>query len=111
MNKKIINTIIVLIGLTLSPITWWNDPFVNIPLSYLLATMTAYFFPKIFAVSFIIYYWLTNVLGIFLTQYGGKGLITSFNMSRKRQIITIIVYTIILLGLSVCGIIRPVALK
>lgn len=111
MRGKILNISLVTIGFILSPITWWNDPFVNIPLSYLASILIAHFFPKAFTISFIVSYWLTNILGFVLMEWGGKNLTTSSKMSRKNHIITITIYTVILLILSIYGIIKPLPLK
>lgn len=99
--------IIAFIGLMLSPITWWNDPFVNIPISYLAASVIAHFSPKLFSISFLLFYWLTNVIGMFLLYIGGEGLIKT-KISGGKQIVTVIIYSVIILVLSICGIIRPI---
>lgn len=104
------NVIIAFIGLMLSPITWWNDPFVNIPLSYLAANIIAYFSPKLFHISFVLFYWFTNVLGIFLLYIGGKGLVKT-HIGRKKQVITVILYSTLVILLSIYGVIKPIALK
>jgi len=107
MRKKIKEGLITFIGLMLSPVTWWNDPFINIPLSYIFATIASYFFPKIFSISFVIFYWFTNILGIYMFYYGSKGLINISPINKWKQILTILLYTIILIMLSFSGIIKP----
>jgi hypothetical protein len=37
MNRKIKGGILVTLGFLLSPVSWWNDIFVNIPLAYIFA--------------------------------------------------------------------------
>lgn len=110
MKQKLIRVILVFIGLILSPITWWNDPFVNIPISYLAASALTHFSPKLFHISFVLFYWLTNVLGIFLLYLGGGGLIRD-KSSRGKQVITVIIYSVIILLLSIYGILRPIFVK
>jgi hypothetical protein len=58
------------IGFLLSPLSWWNDAFVNLPLAYGFASGMAWFHRPAFATSFVIGYWLTNVLGLVLLQKG-----------------------------------------
>lgn len=106
MKNKVTNTIIAFIGLMLSPITWWNDPFVNIPISYLAASIISDFSTKLFSLSFVIFYWLTNILGIFLLYIGGERVIKD-KFSGKKQFITIIIYSLIILLLSIAGLIKP----
>lgn len=104
------NAVIVFIGLMLSPITWWNDPFVNIPISYLAASLFAWFFPRLFCISFILFYWLTNILGIILLYMSGEKIIKA-RITGRNQILIVIVYTVLVLLLSIFGIIKPIALK
>jgi hypothetical protein len=111
MRKKITDSIIAFIGLMLSPITWWNDPFVNIPLSYVLATAISHFYPKIFFISFIITYWFTNIIGILMFYSGSKGLLNTVPVNKWKQILTIFVYTAIIIMLSFSGMIKPFTLK
>jgi hypothetical protein len=54
---------IVFLGWMLSPATWWDDAFVNIPIAYLLASLVAWAGPRTFLVAFIVFYWGTNLLG------------------------------------------------
>lgn len=108
MSQRITSGIIAFIGLMLSPITWWNDPFVNIPLSYICAIMVSYFYPKLFHLSFIIFYWLTNIIGILMFYSGSKGLINTTPVNKWKQILAVILYTLVLLMLSISGIIKPI---
>ena len=41
--KNIINRFVFFVGWILSPFTFWNDAFVNIPLSYVAASLLARF--------------------------------------------------------------------
>jgi hypothetical protein len=110
MKNKITSGVIAFIGLMLSPITWWNDPFVNIPLSYLFATLISYFYPKLFPLSFIIFYWLTNIAGILMFYSGSKNFIKSPSLNRWKQILIILLYTAIILMLSISGMIKPLGI-
>lgn len=105
--KRIINGVIIFIGLMLSPVTWWNDGFVNIPISYLFSCVVVHFLPRLFPISFLLFYWLTNLLGIYLLYIGGGGIIKA-RISGRKQVVTVAIYSIIILVLSIYGIIRPV---
>jgi len=75
MKKKVFGSIIVIIGFLLSPLSWWNDLIINIPISYLFAIPFAWINKSLFTPFFIIGYWLTNIGGFVLMHYGLKHLI------------------------------------
>lgn len=112
MNSFLRNTIFF-IGWLLSPLTFWNDAFINIPLSYLLANIFVRFFPKNFVYTVVIFYWLTNVMGLFMMYVSGKYMIKSGKDIRREievLILTTLVYSVILILLGRTGILRPVFL-
>lgn len=80
----------------LSPFTWWNDTFVNLPLAYAGAGFFNRFFPGAFLGAFLVFYWLTNFLGIFLMYAGASGLYPKRLLKDKIWIVTgtVIVYSI-----------------
>ncbi|MMZ68825.1 hypothetical protein D1872_315640 [compost metagenome] len=88
-------------GYILSPLSWWNDAFVNIPLSLALAGALyklAGVDPKIgFAAS----YWFTNVAGLVLMLLGGhaayKGRVTAKSIAASLAAGT--AYTLAVIGL------------
>ncbi len=63
------------IGWILSPLTWWNDAFVNLPLSYLLASAIWYFIPVSFFWLVLGSYLLTNIVGLAFVYAMGKDLL------------------------------------
>lgn len=60
------------IGYLLSPVSLWDDVFVNVPISYVLALIVRHFSQAAFLPSMIIIYWLTNLLGFLLMRKGVK---------------------------------------
>lgn len=113
MLKKILNGFIFFIGWVLSPLTWWNDQFVNVPLSYLLANL---FYPikNILPIQFkwlvILSYYFTNLLGIIFMYFGGRNLIVSFTDKVKALLIMLLflaIYTVIMLYLDRQGKLVP----
>jgi len=64
------------VGFMLSPLSWWNDLFINIPLALGLAWLVAWAWPAAFEASFIVGYWLTNVIGLVLLSRGAKELMS-----------------------------------
>src|SRR3989338_5409068 len=107
--KQAAARVIFFIGWILSPMTSWNDAFVNIPLAYLLASLHTKAFPHTFPASIIAYYWLTNATGIVLAYIGGRELAVKEIGKKgiKGSLLTIILYTVVLALLSSKGVIRP----
>lgn len=71
MKRRIVNgTILGTVGYILSPLSWWNDPFVNIPLAYAAAWAVSLLYKPAFGTTFVASYWLTNIAGFFLMHKG-----------------------------------------
>src|SRR5712691_10539499 len=66
LKRRIKGGIVAFIGFMLSPLSWWNDLVVNVPLALAFAWIVSWFLPSLFTVIFIVGYWLTNVLGFVL---------------------------------------------
>jgi hypothetical protein len=64
--------VLAIIGFMLSPLSWWNDLFVNVPLALAFAWAVSWFHPPAFAGSLVVGYWLTNVLGFILMHKGAE---------------------------------------
>lgn len=62
--------VLVLLGLgwLMSPLCWWNDLVINLPLAYGLALVVKQVRPEWFAGALVAGYWLSNVVGIVLMQ-------------------------------------------
>ncbi len=80
-----------IIGYILSPLSWWNDLFVNIPLAYVFALLTSMIVPIDFKILFGIGYALTNIAGIVLMKMGATGV----KGNLLKEIILSIIYSII----------------
>lgn len=70
MNQKTKGFVLGTIGFLLSPLTWWNDLVVNLPLAYVFASLFDLISEKLFFPAMIVGYWLTNILGFVLMDYG-----------------------------------------
>jgi len=86
------------IGFLLSPLSWWNDLFINIPLAYLFALPFSLLSEQLFFPAMIVGYWITNVVGLLLMHYGvgsmvGKTplLVTKVNMT--HHVLLTLLYT------------------
>lgn len=74
-------------GFILSPLTWWNDLFINIPLAFGFAYVvgkTISYFTSVGLIFFLtlmsIGYFLTNVFGFMLIHKG----VTTFHKSKQK---------------------------
>lgn len=78
---------IAFIGFLLSPLSWWNDLFVNIPLAWAFAWLVSLVYRPAFTVAFVVGYWLTNVLGFVLLHKGGAQALTGEVLPYTRKAI------------------------
>lgn len=109
MNRRLGDVLLVSIGLILSPLTWWNDLVVNVPLAYVFSLPFSLVSEKFFLFGFILGYWLSNLLGFLMLHWGGEGLI-----SKKRKTISIkhslyisVVYSFLIIALVLLDWISP----
>ncbi|MEP0889007.1 MULTISPECIES: hypothetical protein [unclassified Leptolyngbya] len=58
------------LGFMLSPLSWWNDLFFNLPIAYGFGYLVRFFAPEWFLPATVVGYWLSNVLGILMMQFG-----------------------------------------
>src|SRR5665647_2193910 len=84
------NGIIAFVGFLLSPLSWWNDIFINIPLAYFFAYAIGRllnFFMEInkplFIALAILGYWLTNILGMLIMSHGLRNMLQEELRERK----------------------------
>ena len=58
------------IGYMLSPLSWWNDLFFNLPIALVFGYGTSWINPHWFIPGTVVGYWLSNVLGMIMIQFG-----------------------------------------
>lgn len=97
--KNLCRLVLGTIGFLLSPISWWNDIWINIPIAYLIASIFTRVVPSLFTEIFISTYWLTNILGLMLMHQSIAGFVSKH--SEKKQILKnisiILIYSLILI--------------
>lgn len=81
MLKKIKGTIFLIIGYMLSPLSWWNDLFFNLPIAYLFGYVCSCFNSNLFLPFTLLGYWISNILGILMMQFG----VTDIFMTQKTE--------------------------
>jgi hypothetical protein len=108
LNRKywIRRGIVGFIGFLLSPLSWWNDIFVNLPLAYVFAYLVGklvdifYIVPRwLFTSLFIIGYFLTNLIGFLMIHYSLVGK-SEAKESAWKQILIALIYTLIIILLA-----------
>ncbi len=75
MLKKLRGGFLVGVGYMLSPLSWWNDIFFNFPIAYAFGYGFKLISPSWFLPAMVIGYWLSNVLGILMMQFGAGDLL------------------------------------
>ena len=92
------------VGFILSPLSWWNDAVVNIPISYLLSLPFSLADERLYLPAFIAIYWLTNVVGLVMMHIGGKGLLDQpIGHLLRHSLIISLAYTLLILVLVLTG--------
>src|SRR5438067_10985732 len=71
-KRKLSGGVLAAIGYLLSPLSWWNDLFVNVPLALAFAWLVSLIYKPAFSLSLVLGYWLTNVLGFILMHKGAQ---------------------------------------
>ena len=103
--RVISNTALLALGYLLSPLSWWNDLFVNVPLAYVLALPLAMINERLFLPAFLVSYWLTNMLGFVIMHYGAVGLLRK-KVEKPRwqyQFLVMMAYSLVILVLYKAG--------
>lgn len=110
----LLGSILGFVGFLLSPLSWWNDAFVNVPLAYIGAWLISLFYEPGFAAAFVFCYWVTNVVGLFLMHKGvckavRKGCSAEGYLKKDflRDLLTALFYTAVIVVLVRFEIIRP----
>lgn len=75
--KRLRGGAIVGIGYMLSPLSWWNDLFFNLPIALVFGYAFGWLNSAWFLPGTIVGYWLSNVLGILMMQFGAMEMLVS----------------------------------
>jgi hypothetical protein len=104
--------VLAVIGYLLSPLSWWNDPFINLPLAWLFASLISLASHRLFAPAMVVGYWLTNIVGLLMMTRGTAGVLAGDSpRHRKRELILSLLaatgYTLLIVLLYFFGILKP----
>jgi hypothetical protein len=108
-KQRLISIILISTGFLLSPLTWWNDLVVNVPLAYIFAIPFSLINEKLFLPAFVFGYWLTNLAGLLLMHWGAEGIVRNRKVQPglKHSLLISIVYTLIIILMVSFGWLAP----
>ena len=112
-KRKVTGGILGLVGFMLSPLSWWNDLFVNVPLALVFAWIVSFFYRPAFEVSLVVGYWLTNVLGFVLMHKGAEKMLSEHEKiyslrALLRDLGISILYTALIVILIKLSVLKPI---
>ena len=112
-KRKITGGIMAVVGFMLSPLSWWNDLFVNVPIAIAFAWVVSLFYRPAFDACVVLGYWLTNVLGFMLMHKGAQKVLSDSDRkySRRdlvRDVGVSLLYTALIVALIKFGVLKPI---
>lgn len=75
--KYLRSSALIGIGYMLSPLSWWNDLFFNLPIALAFGYGVSWINAHWFLPGTLIGYWLSNVLGMVMMQFGATDMLRS----------------------------------
>lgn len=111
-KRKVTGGFLAVAGYMLSPLSWWNDAFVNLPLAISFAWLVSAFYRPAFAFAVVVGYWLTNVLGFVLMHKGAQQMLSDQSQKYTRRdllkdVLVSLAYTALILALLKFGVLKP----
>lgn len=112
-KRKITGGLMAVVGFMLSPLSWWNDLFVNVPLAVAFAWVVSLFYRPAFSSCVVLGYWLTNILGFVLMHKGSQKMLSESDRrySRRdlaRDVGVSLLYTVLIVVLIKLGVLKPI---
>jgi hypothetical protein len=112
MGRRFQGGLLEFLGFMLSPLSWWNDWFVNIPIALAGGWVAAWFYRPAFLPAVIVTYWLTNIAGFILMHKGAQRLTSKEDKPYTRRnlvhdVCVSLVYTAIIIVLAKLDVLGP----
>lgn len=99
--QKLKGGLLLVVGYLLSPLCWWNDLIINLPIAYGFGYVVSLWRSEWFLGAAIAGYWLSNLVGIVLMQMGTKDILQttakkrSFSQEIFSGVLTSTAYTVV----------------
>lgn len=111
-KRKLGGGALVGLGFLLSPLSWWSDLVVNLPLAVAAGWLVSLVWPAAFEATVIVAYWLTNVLGFVLLHKGAQQFLAEQQAYSRRELLKdaaiALLYTLLIALLVWLGVLKPV---
>jgi len=118
LRRKLTGGFLAIAGFMLSPLSWWNDAFVNLPLALAFAWLvssicTSAWRETVFEGALVVGYWLTNVLGFVLMHKGAQQMLADeatppAKSALKKDLLVSLAYTVVIVVLIKFGVLKPI---
>ena len=92
LRERVRASLVATVGYLLSPLSWWNDLYVNVPIAYGLAWLVSLLDRRLLGASMIFFYWITNLVGLLLLHKGLESVAKGDSVAialRKRVLLDI----------------------
>lgn len=99
--RKLPFVVLVALGWLLSPLCWWNDLLINLPIAFGIARVVSLFNPAWLLPGLVGGYWLSNVAGVLLMQNGAIALLPQDRKPKRVQELLWCVFTSSLYTLAI----------
>jgi len=98
------------IGYLLSPLSFWNDVFINFPIAFAFGTVVGLASREFFLPGVVAGYWLSNIAGLVLLHLGAAQAVSGkeekyTNGRLAKDLALSVGYTIIIIALIYFGIV------
>ena len=116
LRRKLAGSLLAFVGFVLSPLSWWNDAFVNLPLALVFAWLVSWPFgpdwqAAVFQTAVVLGYWLTNLAGFILLHKGASQLLEREGQAARpnwtRDLLVSVGYTALIVLLIKLGVLKP----
>ena len=111
MRPRLAGGAVFVVGYVLSPLSWWNDALVNLPIAYGVASLVSLVSRRLFLPAMVGAYWATNVIGlVMMSRAAGRLVRTRPRHGPARELLMTAlisaVYTILVVVLIRAGVLR-----
>jgi hypothetical protein len=103
--RKLRGGFLMLVGYLLSPLCWWNDLIINLPVAYGFGYLCRWVSVDWFFPGAIAGYWLSNLVGIVMMQFGAMDMLQNQPQPRnlRKELLTGIAtstaYTVVIVAI------------